>query len=274
MFGSLERIAAEKASLLGSLAADGLAVLCADSEPLEKATRHFTGHVVRFGASDKADLRLSDYHADGPACRYEINAHVSGRLGLPGRHNAINALAAVAVARRFAFSTEEAVAALDGFGGTDMRLEWIDTGKGIVINDAYNANPASVAAAADVLAEAPGRRRVLILSDMLELGGDSQALHEQLGAEMARRRIDLVVGVGPLGRYLARGAAEAGLAAREYASVDSVRRALKRLLSAGDAVLLKGSRATGMERLVEPVRAALTGTGRKRASVARRSKGS
>ena len=172
---------------------------------------------------------------------------------MPGRHNAFNALAAIATAQQFGLSMQQAAAALADFDATDGRLQSIEMGGVTVINDAYNANPSSVLAAADVLADCAGRRRVMIVGDMRELGAASIELHRQTGRQIAQRGIELIIGVGELGRHIAAGAAEAGANAREAASVEEAQQSMPPLLREGDLVLIKGSRAMAMERLIDPV---------------------
>ena len=254
--GSVERVAAEKASLLGRLEPGGLAVIWGDSELLDKAVRGYEARKIRFGVSDACDLRVTGFEAAGAGQRFELNGRVWVELPVPGRHNAVNALAAIAVAQRFGAGRDDAAAALRDFEAVEMRLEWIDTGCGTIINDAYNANPASVLAAARTAASCPARRRVMIVGDMRELGDSAEALHRQAGRDIAATGVHLLVGVGPLGGLVAEAAAEGGMPTEAFASVRQACRKVPRLLCAGDLVLIKGSRAMEMERLVAPVRAA------------------
>jgi len=256
-FGTVERIAAEKAAILGPLAGDGLAVVWADSEPLDRAVRPYGRRPVRFGQSPSADLRLTGREARGSRQRFQLNGQAWFDLPLPGRHNALNALAAVATAGRFGFSPRQAGEALADFRGEPMRLEWQALAGGTVINDAYNANPASLAAAAEVLAAAGGRRKVIIVGDMLELGEQAEALHLQAGRGLAAAGVDLVVAVGALGRYIAQGAAEDGCAAAAFDDVPAAAARMGELLAAGDTVLLKASRGAALERLLDSVRESL-----------------
>ena len=257
--GSIERVAAEKASILGALAGDGLGVVFGDSDVLARAVRPYDRRVIRFGVSEDADLRLTDYRPMDRRQRFELNGRVWVDLPLPGRHNALNALAALAVAQRFGFERQDAAAALADFAAGDMRLEWIDARAGTVINDAYNANPASLAAAVEVLSACRGARKVLVVGDMRELGDQAEPLHRQAGREMAGRGVDLLITVGRLGRYIAMGAAEVGLETESFDSSDAAGPQLRRLLREGDTVLVKGSRAMAMEELTAPILAALGG---------------
>jgi UDP-N-acetylmuramoyl-tripeptide--D-alanyl-D-alanine ligase len=256
--GTLEQVAAEKASLLGCLPRDGPAVVWADSDPLAEAVAARRRPVTWFGASERADLRLTRYQPRRWAQRFEVNARLWVELPVPGRHNALNALAAMAAARHFGFEEAEAAAALADFTPVEMRLERVPAGAVTIVNDAYNANPSSVAAAAEVLAGCEASRRVAVLGDMLELGDRARELHLRTGREVAAAGIDLLIGVGALGRYIAMGAAEAGCETGVFDSVEEAGRRVPALLRGGDVVLIKGSRATAMERLIEPIQRAFS----------------
>jgi len=255
--GTIERVAVEKAAILSGLGRNGVAVVWSDSDALDKALRPYDGvRLIRFGCCDEAQLRLTGYEPESYAQRFEINNRLWVPLPLPGRHNALNALAAIAVAQRMGFSQAEAAEALADFAGLEMRLERMSIGPVTVLNDAYNANPASVAAAAEALSSARAKRRVLIVGDMKELGATAESLHVSTGRKMADHNVDLLIGVGALGRYIAAGAAQVDVATESFVSVKQAGSAMGELLRDGDAVLIKGSRAMGMECLLEPIRRA------------------
>ncbi len=255
-FGSIERIAVEKASLLAGLESSGLAVVWGDSDLLDRALRAYDARVVRFGCSEGCDLRLTGYEPRGLSQRFQVNHRLWVDLPLPGQHNALNALAALAVAQRFGIAPEDAGAAMASFGGVEMRLQWSPApGGGGVINDAYNANPGSAMAGIEVLASQPGARRVLILGDMRELGPTAPELHAQTACEAARRGVEVVIGVGEFAGPAAAGCGAACPAA--FGSKEELLPRLAELLRPGDVVLLKGSRSTRMEELVAPALAAL-----------------
>lgn len=254
--GTVERVAAEKASILGRLEDSGLAVVWADDHLLDRLARGYQKRMVTFGQADSADLRLTGYQPKGDRQRFEVNGRLWVDLPVAGKHNALNGLAAMAVAQRFGFSQADAAEALGDFQGVEMRMQWLDCGQVTVINDAYNANPTSMLAAARVLSDVPGRRRVLVAGDMGELGPASQQLHLRTGEQIARTRVDLLIGVGPLGRYIAQGAAELGLDVQQFDTVTDAGDAISQSLHVGDVVLIKASRMVRMERLVDAIRAA------------------
>ncbi|MBI5722818.1 MAG: UDP-N-acetylmuramoyl-tripeptide--D-alanyl-D-alanine ligase [Planctomycetes bacterium] len=251
---SVEKVAIEKAALLGSMDQSGLAVVCAGCSELETALRAYRLNILRFGTDPKADLRLTAYEQKDDRQRFQLNDRQWVELGVPGRHNALNAIAAIGVAQRFNISQADAAAALSDFSGTEMRLEWVRAGGITIINDSYNANPSSMVAAADVLCECKAARRVFVAGDMRELGAQTEELHFRTGADISARQADLVVAVGKLGGHIARGAASRQTPSVTFDTVEQACRDLPELLQKGDVVLVKGSRAMGMERLAEALR--------------------
>ena len=252
--GSLQNVAVEKASMLNMLADDALAVVWGDSDELNHAAKAYDGRMVKFGRTEQCQLRLSDYRPVGRGCVFEINGRLRAELSVTGSHNALNAMAAIAAAQRMGIDPAEAAAELADFAGIPMRLEWIQAGSITVINDAYNANPSSLAAAGEVLSSAEASRRVLIAGDMLELGEAAEEFHRQAGVQLGRSGVDLLIGVGALGRYIAMGADGGDVETLSFDSVEDLSAEIVDLLEPGDTVLVKGSRSMGMERLVDTIR--------------------
>ncbi len=248
--GSVEQVAVEKASMLGCLGENGLAVIGADYPSLDNAMSAYQCKVIRYGLSAGAELRLTDYRQEGDGQCFQMNDSLWVRLPVSGRHNALNAMAAIAVAQRLGYRRKDAAKVLEDFSPPPMRLERVETGDIVIINDAYNANPASVKAAVEVLGCSDAHRRVAVLGDMLELGPDAKQLHLVAGRKLAGMNVDFVIGVGRLGRYIARGAAEAGIDVEIFSSVGAAARNAEDLLQKGDVVLIKGSRGMRMERIV------------------------
>jgi UDP-N-acetylmuramoyl-tripeptide--D-alanyl-D-alanine ligase len=244
LLGSLPAIAAAKAELIVGLEPGGTAVVPA-GDPLLAPHLRDDVRTLSFGAG--GDVRL--IAQDG--ARVSIDA-----LGEPleldvpftQAYHRNNLLAAVAAAVAIGVKPEGRVEV----AFSPLRGERVELADGtVVLNDCYNANPMSMRAALDELASAEGTRRVAVLGDMLELGPDELAFHEEVGREAAARDVDLVVTVGP--RAVAIGHAFDG---PSYAVADAAEAAaiLPELLEPGDVVLVKGSRGVGLEVVAEALR--------------------
>ena len=253
-FGSIENIASEKASLAEHLEPGGVVMLSADSEPLRPWRERFE-RVLTFGKSPEADLRVGNVHQTIDGLTFVLNEREPFSLPMLGPHNAVNAAAAIAVARRVGVDSEHSRRGLAAFEPPPMRLTLQRSGGLTIINDAYNANPDSMLAGLRTLKQvAPvGARRVAVLGDMLELGEHADPAHGEIGDAIVREDLaDLVVGVGPAASAMATRLRATGLSVESLPSLDSA--SLGKLLDAfrpGDVVLLKGSRRIGLERVSE-----------------------
>jgi UDP-N-acetylmuramoyl-tripeptide--D-alanyl-D-alanine ligase len=185
------------------------------------------------------------------------------RVPVPGRYNAANALAAIAVGRAFGVSLEDAAAALELFTPSALRSGRIEAAGAVLFNDSYNANPSSVDEAVSALRAAPGlKRRAVVLGDMLELGAASEAEHRSLGARIAEVRPNLFCGLGEAMRRAVEEASARGMRnAQHYASADELVRALAEWARGGDGILIKGSRGMRMEAVAEGLAEALRARG-------------
>ncbi|MBX3315505.1 MAG: UDP-N-acetylmuramoyl-tripeptide--D-alanyl-D-alanine ligase [Phycisphaeraceae bacterium] len=266
--GSLKGVATEESSVLDHLRPGGLGVVTAESAELDdvlkaRSLRSDTGSsptMIRFGTSSTADIRVVSVEQDEAGLEFTLNDRARFRIPLIGAHNACNAAAAVAVARRLRLSDEDIHRGLASARGESMRLERTRIGDIDLINDAYNANPDSVLAAIDALGALkpkPGGGRVLVLGDMLELGPDGPSLHDDvLRAVAGESGIDRVVLVGPMMSARADLLASRGDRARVLALADSTPEQATRAASMvrpGDVVLLKGSRGMRLERIAEAI---------------------
>jgi UDP-N-acetylmuramoyl-tripeptide--D-alanyl-D-alanine ligase len=253
----LAGVRAEKLSLFGEVRPGGLCVAPIDDldSPLSVCVGD-SCKCITFGRSEHADIRVSSITGDLDRVCFRLNDKHEVKLPIPGAHNATNAAAAFAVCRRFRMEPEDILAALATFQLPDMRLNKHQVGGITVIDDSYNANPTSMAAAVETLVLAGGERRVFVGGDMLELGTESSVWHAQLGRQLSEAGIELVVGVGPEAEITVRGTIDAGgsLEAVHYPDVDRACRELPKRLRPGDTVLVKGSRVIGLDRLVDAIR--------------------
>lgn len=253
--GTIERIADAKAELLQALKEDGCAVVNGDDPLIMQRTKGLKARVVTFGFGNTCAVRPSGVFSlkDG-AHGFEIGG-VTVRLSIPGRQNVANALAAIAVGKVLGVSETEAGKALEALPAPKMRMEIIHAGNVLILNDSYNANPASMAAAIDTLSEITATRRIAVLGDMLELGTISREAHLAVGRKLAQRNIGILVAVGEKGREIASGARSSGVAdIQTCATVIEAVTLLKKMIKPGDAILVKGSRGMKMEQIVKELK--------------------
>lgn len=248
-FGTLEAIAREKASLGHAVPAGGVTFAGADSPLLLAALAGARCRVVRYGLAAGADFRPDAAEDLGPrGTRLAVSGFPPLTLALPGRHQAANALAALAVAREYGLDPARVVAALETYRPFEGRMETRHARGAALLVDSYNANPESTRAALDTLARWPARRRIAVLGDMLELGPRAAEFHREVGG--AVRDAELWT-LGEFAAATAEGARAGGVDVRVFASHEELARALDPELESGVVVLFKASRGAALERIVD-----------------------
>lgn len=253
--GSLDAIAAAKAELVQALPADGDAILNGDDERVRAMAHRSMARVLTYGYGRACDVRLTEvvsYGLDGLALRLETPAGaLDVRTPLAGTHHAYTAAAATATALALGMELAEIAAALATAPAT-LRLAVHRLPSGAtVLDDTYNASPASVLAALDLLANCAGRR-VAILGDMFELGAAEEEGHRAVGRRAAHV-VDELWAIGERARWIAEAAQEQGLAAVYHRATKAE---IGYQTRPGDVVLLKASRGMRFEELVERLTAA------------------
>lgn len=256
-FGSLEGVARAKAELVESLPESGTAVLPADDEFYQFLSERARCAVVSFGFGEGAEWRIEDLAKDGSSgYRFSLKEVAIG-LGRFGRHHVLNAAAAAAACSLLGSSGEEIAAGIRGTETAESRGIIYDIDGILFIDDSYNSNPASLAAAVNALMEMNAEgRRWLILGDMLELGEQSHSLHRESGELCGRAGVDGIFTLGSETVELNRAAAEQRKAPERISHfIDTAKLAahLNSCLERGDIVLVKGSRGMRMERVIETV---------------------
>ncbi|MBF6606187.1 MAG: UDP-N-acetylmuramoyl-tripeptide--D-alanyl-D-alanine ligase [Chloroflexi bacterium] len=259
--GTLEAVERAKGELVEALPPDGAAVLNADDPRVVRMAGRTVARAVTYGFSAAADVRAETVvsrAADG--MRFVLRTPAGSRPVLTaalGRHGVHNALAAAAVGLAAGVDLDEIAAGLAGGWSAPHRDRLVRVGSVTILDDSYNASPASMTAALDLLATLPGRRRIAVLGEMLELGDTHEAGHRAVGA-VAARIVDLLVVVGAGATPLAEAAREhPRLAGRVLQASDALAALalLRPLLEAGDVVLVKGSRGIALEAIVDTLAA-------------------
>lgn len=254
--GTLAGVAREKGAIFRGLNPRGTAVVNLDDSRVVRQSRRFTGRVVTYGTGGFVRGEDPEMLAGG---RLRFNLRVGRRrepvrLRLCGVHNVRNAVGAAAMAHAFGADVAAIRQGLEAVRPVPMRMQverWAGVG---IINDAYNANPASMEAALATLKTVPGRgRRIAVLGDMLEMGTDEAACHREIGAVAAGCGLDALYLLGRFARDIRQGAVGAGMAPAAVRVAGSHRKlgsALRTTVRKGDWVLVKGSRGASMEKVL------------------------
>lgn len=254
LLGSQENIAKAKCELVQALDEHGVAVLNQDDHFVAAMADQCKGKVVGYGITSNAPVRADRIGANEKGIHFTCRSFdqmMDINIPVIGLHNVYNALAAVAVARVVGVSEHQVKKGLAEYRGVPMREEIVRLGAYTFINDAYNANPASMSESIHTLANLTKGRKIAVLGGMLELGDWAQAEHEKIGRQIASEGITALIALGDLAGYIATAAKDSGMDAvytvRTHAEAADV---LKGLLKPGDTVLLKASRGFAMEKIL------------------------
>ena len=245
----IEGIARAKYELIESLPVDGVAILNGDDERVVKFGRGMEGRVVLYGTVGRTDVRAIDIEEAGlDGVRFVVEAYgerCAIHLRLMGRHNVLNALAAIAVGRKSGIALKDCCAALEEMRPTEKRGDVIEFRGASLINDCYNSNPRALESMVEALRKTKAKRRIVIAGEMLELGPEGAALHRTCGEAMVG--VDLVVGVRGLAQELVEGAKSKDIDAVFVETPEAAGKWLKKNVREGDVVLLKASRGVRLE---------------------------
>ncbi|UCF92805.1 MAG: UDP-N-acetylmuramoyl-tripeptide--D-alanyl-D-alanine ligase [Desulfobacterales bacterium] len=259
--GSVEGVMHAKGELLEKIRPLGKAVLNADDALVLKLAARAQQEVVLFGSSPDATVRAQDIQEKPPGVTFTLvlpEIRVAVRLKTPGRFMVSNALAAAAVGYLAGLTANEIKSGLEAFTPAPGRLNVMQTANRIhIIDDTYNANPSSMEAAIGTLTSLRGHRRgILVAGDMRELGEQAPALHTQIGAAAARSGIARLYVTGEFAACVAAGANAAQMHSRDIftGSREAILQDLKNWLEPEDWVLVKGSRAMEMEKIVQGIK--------------------
>lgn len=261
--GSLKNTARAKSELWANMSQQGVAVVNLDDPLLAPWARKFKGQVITFGLAEKAMVKALNIESHGFSQSFSL-ALPAGHLvrislNAPGLHNVQNALSAAAAAFAAGLSGDEIAHGLQQYLPAAGRFRLLKAAGGLqVLDDAYNANPDSMAAGLKTMATllhqgaAPPRRAVAILADMLELGPKAADLHRQIGVCAAQNNTSLLLAYGQQAQQMVKGAKTAGLEqAYAFSDKEELKKHISKNLTAQDIVLVKGSNSMGMTEVVE-----------------------
>ena len=254
--GSLDAVAAANGEILDGLKPDGVFVSNADDPRVTALAARHPGRKLSFGLESPADVAAEAIAARESGSTFRLKTPSGDAeipLPLPGLHQVANFVAAAAVAIAAGATSEDCAAAAPDLAPAAHRGELLHHASGALLyDDAYNASPPSMRAALDTLKLLPGRRKIAVLGDMLELGDEDRWFHRETG-RYAMGRADRLLCVGPRGREIGEGAVEAGFPAAAVETARNPEEAaglLAPTLAKGDTVLFKASRGIGLDRAV------------------------
>lgn len=256
ILGSIENIARAKGELVQAVQG-GTVILNADNfytAEMKKIANPGT-KILTYGLDNAADLTAENIFVSGNSTLFDLKYNgetFNFEIPIIGRHNVSNALAAIAAGLSVGLSIDEIKRGISSLVTTKMRLEVIRRNGLTLINDAYNASPASMQAAIQTVAEIYDNRKIAVLGDMLELGAISEKVHREVGAQLAENNFDTLITFGELGKFIAAGAKEAGV--KNIFSFDTHEDAAKKILDIAkkdDVILFKASHGMHLEKIIE-----------------------
>ncbi|MBI5233256.1 MAG: UDP-N-acetylmuramoyl-tripeptide--D-alanyl-D-alanine ligase [Deltaproteobacteria bacterium] len=255
--GDIEGVAGEKGELFGALGPDGTAIVNLDDPRVRGMARKNAGNRkwIAYSMTETADVRVKDFAMDGFIVK-DVILDIRGReleirLDAAGEFNLMNAAGAAAAGLSFDVSDDEIKRGLEGFTPQKGRMCAHRLAGVVLLDDTYNANPCSFDAALKTLSRAGGRK-IAVIGGMFELGKHTEAALFEAGKRAGLLGVDVIVSVGDMSSVLAAGALTVGLkSAYPFEDKSSAAEFLKTIIKEGDTILVKGSRAAGMETIIE-----------------------
>lgn len=257
LLGSIENIARAKGELVEAIPSGGTIILNADNLHTAgmKSLAGAGVNIITYGLESSADLTAKDILIGNVSTEFTLTYRGEDfdfEIPMLGRHNVSNALAAIAAGLTLGLTVEEIQRGISTLTTTKMRFEVIRRDGLTIVNDAYNASPASMRVAIKTASEIYRGRLIAVLGDMLELGDISEAVHREIGTELAEHNFDTLITLGELGKFIAAGARDAGLknVYTFYTHEDAAKKILE-LVRDGDTILFKASHVMHMEKIIE-----------------------
>lgn len=257
LLGSIENIARAKGELVEAIKSGGTIILNADNRHTAEM-KNLAGEgvkVLTYALEKPADFVAKDILIGSVSTEFTLSFHgkeYDFEIPMLGRHNVSNALAAIAAGYAVGLTVPDVQRGFSTLTTTKMRYEVIRRDGLTIVNDAYNASPASMRVAIKTTSEVYNGRLIAVLGDMLELGEISERVHKEIGAELVENKFDTLITLGELGKFIAEGARDAGL--KDVYTFDTHEDAAKKILEIvrdGDTILFKASHVMHMEKIIE-----------------------
>lgn len=250
-----ENILKEKLHITDRFHKGSVLFLNGDDNLLAGLRGKWKGKVIFFGTQPWCDYRAVNIRAENGCTYFTLSAHggsISVMIPVLGNHNVNNALAGLAVAQMLGVSLSQAAAKLATYQPPAMRQQIHKINEVTIIDDSYNASPDSIRSSVDVLCSFHGGKRIAVLADMLELGEYSQKAHFEVGAYAAKAGVDVLLTVGNEALQIAEGAKSVNpsISCQSFQNNEDAIRELKKNITAGDAILIKGSRGMQTDQIV------------------------
>jgi len=265
-YTSPEAVAREKAHLIEVLPTNGFAILNYDDEVVYNLRSRTRAHIITYGFNEGADLGLNnlEYRIEaGRPAGISFKVQYGGSLvpvrlnNVFGKPQAYAAAAAMAVGLAFGINLIKISEALLDYEGPDGRMKLINGVKDtLILDDSYNASPLSMRAALETLRSLPAKRKIAVLGDMLEIGKYSTEAHQAVG-ELAAKIVDYLFCIGSRAKFIAESARQNSFDRKKiqvFSSSEAAKKMIEREIKAGDLILVKGSRAIKLEKIIEEIR--------------------
>ena len=259
LLGSMENIAKAKGELAEAIKPGGTVILNADNSYTEDIKKVVAPgvNILTFAVENPADIKAENISAHQTSTDFDLlyrgkKYHMD--LPVIGRHNVLNALSAVAVGISCGISFDEMQRGFSTLVTTKMRFEVIRRDNLVIVNDAYNASPASMCASIRTVSEIYDGRKIAVLGDMLELGNIAEKSHREVGKEVFENNFDVLITYGELGKFIAAGAKDAGM--EKVFTTDTHEETAKKILAVikdGDTILFKASHGMHLEKVIEMI---------------------
>lgn len=259
LLGSRENILKAKLEILEGLSKDGTLIINNDNDLLhEWNNKNEKYKVITFGIDNKSDFMAKNIKMTEQGSNFElINENLKVQVPVGGKHFVYNSLCAIAVGKLLKIEQEKIVEGIKSFELTKRRMDVKKSKNGaIIINDTYNANYDSVKSGIEYLAQIKSNRKIAVLGDMLELGEFSKELHQKVGEEIIKNKIDILVTVGKEAKNIVKKAIELGLQQENIYQLENTEEAVKllnKIIHSQDAVLVKASNSMKFENIIEGI---------------------